>query len=1056
MWTLGGTEVEQSTSSLPDVRKDLHGPTVVLSALDVHTALSALFPGVDRNLFSWDQQSSRSVSSSVYSMPFKSEQLGSPSRPTSVFDYSGTDSLQRPETRSTEISSNHLGQPFHRGQLNVNQEAVPSQFLDLYRRLEHSREELFQILSLKGPSNRIHPCAEDWVVLSFQGDGNDLLGHYLPQSSGNNTPSPGGEDDVPAGNNTSRLEEQEQRRLEEAILEVMDEMTELEENQAVRSLDGARTMTLQSLDELFAEAMDYSKSQSDYVKAHHWWDARQLLFRLKSPSPQHGQVDVLQTLLQASQDSIDESLKVIRGCERSFSRTQRSLRRFDAILKFTFEGLAKLRDKMWYMTDVKHSSKYEEAKNVALALKTMGYPATVRRNYPNPPPRLRTGSSSSSVLQSPEVQTMNIMKTSADQGGPNKLADDQVDMTRKWLKKSGIENFCQGEERIHRFCLEIKTSVSRIVGETMADGPVLWASDLYQLERGLYDSQTTRPPSIRNGIRPSSITSEDSLFAIPPTLSAFRSTEGPARMGYEPYISSSTKMSSPSLVSERWRVARDKENFDNGSVDDSPGKAVSTSTVESYNTFWSPLPAKIRSSTSVSSFRSRPSSIYNDAVGPKTADRLSGAKIRFLDDLRQTLTSLLLSDLGSPVWSMGSETDAWFSTTLAQERVRVQAEKEERKSQATVRRGSTQSLNDLKLSPDSIPIPPSPARQRSKSAQPSLSVRPVPSSEETAPTPVEASIAEPNTDPPPRSFSYKEAFRGLLEKVSRHSNPFAKLNALHELRLLIISSLMDDRSCESSMTRKDRSKAVEGGRTHSDRSPHTPEGQIGDAFERQPIPTARFSHPHLALPFESPAWTAADGVRERNLSTNAVIDALRDLLREAAPKTLFRDLQFIAAFVPSDILNKTERGIAFLDAGVAALGLKQDVCQTMVEIADRIVVQEINRRSPLAGSSSRREYTLADAAKMWIITAKEGNAVAQRELAILYLTHPELLPRVTLPMTMPRETFRAEMMYRRNDDRRSDPQNMCLALHWMQLSANGGDELAKNNLREREEFDSFP
>jgi chromatin assembly factor 1 subunit A len=59
-------------------------------------------------------------------------------------------------------------------------------------------------------------------------------------------------------------------------------------------------------------------------------------------------------------------------------------------------------------------------------------------------------------------------------------------------------------------------------------------------------------------------------------------------------------------------------------------------------------------------------------------------------------------------------------------------------------------------------------------------------------------------------------------------------------------------------------------------------------------------------------------------------------------------------------------------------------------------------------------------------------------------------------MTMPRETFRAEMMYRRNDDRRSDPQNMCLALHWMQLSANGGDELAKNNLREREEFDSFP
>ena len=92
---------------------------------------------------------------------------------------------------------------------------------------------------------------------------------------------------------------------------------------------------------------------------------------------------------------------------------------------------------------------------------------------------------------------------------------------------------------------------------------------------------------------------------------------------------------------------------------------------------------------------------------------------------------------------------------------------------------------------------------------------------------------------------------------------------------------------------------------------------------------------------------------------------------------------------------------------------------------------------------------------MWIITAKEGNAVAQRELAILYLTHPELLPRVTLPLTSPRDTFKAEMMYRRDEDSKSDPQSMCLALHWMQLSANGGDELAWNRLREREEFESI-
>src|SRR5206468_1127978 len=40
--------------------------------------------------------------------------------------------------------------------------------------------------------------------------------------------------------------------------------------------------------------------------------------------------------------------------------------------------------------------------------------------------------------------------------------------------------------------------------------------------------------------------------------------------------------------------------------------------------------------------------------------RLSEEKSRFLAELRQTLTSLLLSDLGNLVFARGSETDAWF------------------------------------------------------------------------------------------------------------------------------------------------------------------------------------------------------------------------------------------------------------------------------------------------------------------------------------------------------------------------------------------------------------
>jgi chromatin assembly factor 1 subunit A len=192
-------------------------------------------------------------------------------------------------------------------------------------------------------------------------------------------------------------------------------------------------------------------------------------------------------------------------------------------------------------------------------------------------------------------------------------------------------------------------------------------------------------------------------------------------------------------------------------------------------------------------------------------------------------------------------------------------------------------------------------------------------------------------------------------------------------------------------------------------------------------------------------------------SEDKIVATLRDLILEVKPKTLFRDLQFISAFVPADQLSKSDRGTAFLQFGLAALSLKDEVCHSMVEIADRIVSQELMRRHPLPGADfyPRPGHAIEDAARMWIITAQEGNPVAQRELAILYLTHPELLPRVTLPLTRPRDTFKAEMMYMRGKDSKSDPQSMCLALHWMQLSASGGDVLARNRLREREEFESI-
>jgi hypothetical protein len=165
-------------------------------------------------------------------------------------------------------------------------------------------------------------------------------------------------------------------------------------------------------------------------------------------------------------------------------------------------------------------------------------------------------------------------------------------------------------------------------------------------------------------------------------------------------------------------------------------------------------------------------------------------------------------------------------------------------------------------------------------------------------------------------------------------------------------------------------------------------------------------------------------------------------------------LQLISSFVPASILDKTDRGKAFWDAGIAALNLKHDVCKTLVEVADEVVKVYTQTRSggvdsspspnnnrPLSTASSSTaadgpssnsppkpgdvsptpptppspplplmSYSLTDAARMVTITAKEGDPTAQRELALFYLGNSELVERTTLPLSKPREVFKQSVM----------------------------------------------
>lgn len=878
-----------------------------------------------------------------------------------------------------------------------------------------------------------HPSSEDWTLFAISTDRKSLSW---------NTPSGSYSDGIFEGLSDSGdrsgtvLPGEDQEALHTAIQKLANESETLNRSRA----SFARQTRCSSLKERFDAARSVCESRSDFLGAHYWWTASNKLMQSLSKSIKSPRNDswILGPMLQSSHDSFAKCNTIIHECEEGLFTLSPLVEQLRENCRNSTAGMTKLRNKMWYMTDVKNSMRYEDAKHVALALKTMVYPNFHRDNTNDYRPRTGSRYLGGSFLQKPEMHVMNVMKASSSQGGPNKLSDEQVELTRKWISHNGIDNFCRGEERIHRFCYEVKSSINKLVGDSMAETPVLWASELFQRERTKFEGPSNRsyshiPPT--PGARPSSISSEEALSSMPYSSLSFRSAD------------SLRPAESPSLINqgispEKWKYTRKFEVDTLSSSGGSSGRAASSSTTESYTTFWSPIQTQAQSAASASSFPSRPPSMLSDTPAPRRTERTVHGKTAFLDDLRQTLTSLLLSDLGSPVWSCGSETDAWFSPYLNQPRVQRQMDK-----QARIQKFLAESENSIhrrlgrgRHGEDHIP------HRRSSSADPVLmSVHDSHKNNTEGPF-SNALGVQPASE---SAFSYKSAFSQLLEVFSRNANPYVKLGALRDLRALIVASL--DRDGDGSPTptqnfiNSQGMAAAENLRLH--RHSFTEELLRQDDTFRTPTSIAPES-----VDFDShPSYDLL------NTSESRIITAIKNILRELPPKTLFRDLQFVSAFVSSETLNKTDSGTAFLQFGLAALSLKEDVCASMVELADRIVSQELNRRHSQQAFDfmSRTQDPIEDAAKMWIITAKEGYPVAQRELAILYLTHPELLPRVTLPLTLPRDTFKAEMMYRRDRDSKFDPQSMCLALHWMQLSASGGDELARNRLREREEFESL-
>ncbi|KAH0545302.1 hypothetical protein FGG08_000601 [Glutinoglossum americanum] len=820
-------------------------------------------------------------------------------------------------------------------------------------------------------------------------------------------------------------------------------------------------------------AMNQCISRSDFVSAHLYHKTLQQLHKLSSPSLRsNGYGPLLNIFSRGSRDSIGKSASAIEEFEAWFVWLTTSQERHDAAIEEMMLRLKDLRDKMWFVTDVKHSAAYEEAKNIAVALKTMGQPPKTAQGKPASTARPRNVSKSSTTnfLLKTETQIVDLMAAPMEQGGPNKLSDEQVEMTSKWLAQCGVESyFCKGEERIHRFCLAIYRCVNKLVGDGILDAPVLWSSELYNRDKRILDSGRQKGDLFLTSVGTLSIPGDEE-YETETGRSGPRSLDFVGRPTAQDLRSISSKNRSQQSFAGTTDIMDSQDYF---------GMPSPVLTIDSSATFWSPFQTQAQSPTGTSNIRPRTASASNDTVMLKNSESVNQDKRRFLLDLKQTLTGLLLSDLGNLVWSRGSETDTWFSGDLGEECLQRKEALDRKRKRALMKKKSMRSLRGGRIEHRSGPL------ETLGKAEKGQIAAPIATLEHAAPDFHSAEENSSSSDATARSsglsaakraglleFPYNTAFRRLLHKFSTHPNPFTKLHALYELELLIVASL-SSRSGRSFGNRRDTLPEV----------PTSPTlGAMEELAERTTsvqIPRAKNLEEAIANCEERRSHTIASGAPLRSPtgtrspsgppSTDMIVDVLQELFRNSdiRPKTLFRDLQFVASFVPAHVLDKTERGKAFWDAGLAALGLKQDVCRMMVEIADEVVGYHTKKRGESANASGKAEkggpkrndeseyaarFSMEDAARMWAITAKEGDPTAERELAIFYLTNPNLLSRVTQPLSRPKDTFTPDMMRQRNEDpSKRDPANMCVAYHWMDLSSQGGDDLAQKYLRSREE-----
>ena len=777
------------------------------------------------------------------------------------------------------------------------------------------------------------------------------------------------------------------------------------------------------LDRLITSAIEYASGSCRYQDLHYWWQVKNLFHEHENDTD-----EILFAIHDRCQRNIkaDKDRSTVIHNELYAMSLLRASQRDKLVYAATLRKA--LRIKMWYASDVRHSSTFEDARHVAQALRAM---ANTSRSKPMSgvahwaKNRLRTVTGQDRTMS----QTLHALTEPNEYSGTSKLNDEQVERTTGWLTRNSIENFCRGEERIHRFCFEIQKCMNKFTGPTLVESPVLWSSRLFEQEKKAFARKPheAQEQSLYGG-------SGNSLGS----LNAYTSASFPS-ISYQPRPELSNHDSRPRCAVE---VAGQSSHLLPKSSDLFPKEPVRSLPHRTWQAPTAPLDMPWLATSH--DYRSIPE---------PPASHHDGRKDDFLADLKRGFCSLIVSDLGYSLWHSGSETDAWLA-----------------------RNSSDESMIPLQHDIDTIGTAPhlgtkhaqrSPIMTESHSgltrflmAAPTVHQY-LDSRWETNSSMMTEIVADSSTTKPEqtrgRPFPYRETYKRILARFSLSQDAHTKLAMLQELEHLVSQSIKESMVCLHSS--RSQSELDHGTSLRRSISRNVPvartkatsfEEVMANCTERR-AGTLRFAKPPRAPSMMD---------QSESFGTDEMVDKLLSIFRDPdlRPKTLFRDLQYIAALVPAEMLDQTAQGKAFWDVGLAALAHKQDVCDAMIVRATDITGYHISASAASPDppsdviSNSLAHTSLGDAAQLWIVAAKEGSATAARELGLLYLTHPNLLPRTVLqPFAKPKEVFRTVGSGKEGSNRveeaRLDPVTFAVVFHWMEVAANGGDRDARDFLR---------